>query len=72
LIYKAFFLVVGAAIILAGIITVKDREARLSWGGDDTHDNGPISFLHGWPAVLVGIAEVILGGYLLSLAFKAS
>jgi hypothetical protein len=65
LFFKIFCVVMGAACIMAGIISIKDREARLSWG-----DEG-YKLVEGLPAVLVGVAEIAMGIWLIALPYGA-
>jgi hypothetical protein len=69
MLYEIFILLLGAAVIIAGVVAVKNREISLSW---DNHGTGPFTLLQGWPAVLAGVAQVVFGLYVLSWAFKVS
>jgi hypothetical protein len=49
----------------AGIISIKDREAKLSWGEDGYR------LVEGLPAVLVGLMEIAMGVYIIVLPYGA-
>jgi hypothetical protein len=65
LFFKIFCVVMGAACIMAGIISIKDREAKLSWGEDG------YKLVEGLPAVLVGVAEIGMGIWVILLPYSA-
>ena len=65
LFFKILCVVMGAACIMAGIISIKDREARLSWGEEG------YKLVEGIPAILVGIAEIAMGIWIIALPYGA-
>jgi hypothetical protein len=65
LFFKIFCVVMGAVCIMAGIISIKDREAKLSWGEDG------YKLVEGFPAILVGVVEIAMGICLIALPYGA-
>ena len=65
LFFKVFCVVMGAVCIMAGIVSIKDREARLSWGEDG------YKLVEGLPAILVGVVEIAMGICLIALPYGA-
>jgi hypothetical protein len=65
LFFKIFCVVMGVVCLMAGIISIKDREAKLSWGEDGYR------LVEGLPAVLFGLMEIAMGIYIIVLPYGA-
>ena len=65
LFFKIFCVVMGVVCLMAGIISIKDREAKLSWGEDG------YKLVEGFPAILVGVVEIAMGICLIALPYGA-